>query len=252
MNIDFTKLLNLLMPTFLRSGSLQALYIAVSTPLVHEWALFRAWQTDMRMQAAVTCQVQYMEMILNYRLFGNFLRTIYITDGDGVTVDFHVNISAGITVNGQLLISLLEKYKMVGKRYSIGQSTYTYEVAWTDPVCELNAITYEYAWTDPVCELVYVETKLQNPVSVHLSGNGNVYATTPYNVASRLAIRMHVIFLNGQTYDFSALIEIGTKLSPEVDAQIPGDFISKPSSVSLVSVAPEFDATNIYSGGGLE
>ena len=236
------------MPTFLRLGSLQALYIAISTPLIIEWAAFKAWQTDMRMQAAVTCQVMYLEMILNYRLFGNFLRTISITDGDGVGVDFHVNILAGITVNGQLLISLLEKYKMVGKRYLIVQSTVTYEVAWTDQACELALLTYEASWTDQVCEMVYVDAGFANMVSVHLSGNGSIYATTPLNVTSRLAVRMHVIFLNGQTYDFSTIIEISTKESTWIEAQIPGDYISKPSSVTLISVSPESDTTYIYYG----
>jgi len=154
MNIDFNKLINLLMPTFLRTESLAAIYKAVSTPLVTEYGVFKAWQIDMRLQVAMTCQVMYIEAILNYRLFGNFLRTIYITDGDGIIVDFIVNIPAGITVNGQMLVSLIEKYKLKGKRYSIGQSTVTYEISWTDQVCELVEMIYEASWTDPVCELV--------------------------------------------------------------------------------------------------
>ena len=65
---------------------------------------------------------------------------------------------------------------------------------------------------------------------------------------------MHVIYLSGQTRDFTTYIEIGTNMSPAVDAQIPGDYGSKVSSVTLISVSPESDVNFIYqyssTGGG--
>jgi hypothetical protein len=154
MNIDFAKLLDLLMPTFLRAGILQALLNAVATPFNLLLKSFQTWQSDMRLQAAITCQVMYMEAILNYRLFGNFLRTVYLTDGDGVTVDFIVNVSPGVTVNGQLLISLIEKYKLQGKRYKIVQSSVIYTTEWGNPVCQLQELIYTAQWSDPVCQMV--------------------------------------------------------------------------------------------------
>jgi len=239
MNIDFNKLINLLMPTFLRSESLAAIYTAVSTPLITEFALFKAWQTDMRLQAAMTCQVMYIEAILNYRLFSNFLRTIYLTDGDGITVDFIVNIPDGITVNGQLLVSLLEKYKLKGKRYTIGQSTVTYEIAWTDPVCELNGITYEASWTDPVCEKTDVGP-IDNNIRVLFSGNG-AHVESDYTVASNVTIVVNLsIAHTGQDGNYNFYLPLGTSQSEA--------FLSDYGIISadIVSITPNSDSSYNY------
>jgi len=239
MNIDFNKLVNLLMPTFLRSESLVAIYKAVSTPLTFEYEQFKAWQSDMRLQAAMTCQVMYIEAILNYRLFGNFLKTIYITDGDGIIVDFIVNIPSGITVNGQLLVSLLEKYKLKGKRYSIGQTTVTYEIAWTDPVCELNGITYEAFWTDPVCEKTDVGP-IDNNIRVFFSGYG-AYVESDYTVASNVTIVVNLsIAHTGQDGNYNFYLPLGTSQSEA--------FLSDYGIISadIVSITPNSDSSYNY------
>jgi len=183
------------MPTFIRSGVVGAMLIAIGTYLNALYNSFKTWQADARLQAAITCQVLYLESIINYRLFGNFLRTIYITDGDGVTVDFHINITPGITVNGQLLISLIEKYKLQGKRYDVVQSTVVYSTDWTDPACELLELVYTAEWTDPECELTEQGSQIDNAITLTYaetnSGLGVTFTVTAqYPVASPLVITL--------------------------------------------------------------
>ena len=227
------------MPTFLRSESLAAIYKAVSAPLMLEYEQFKAWQSDIRLQAAMTCQVMYIEAILNYRLFGNFLRSIYLTDGDGVTVDFIVNIPSGVTVNGQLLVSLLEKYKLKGKRYSIGQTTVTYEITWTDPVCELNVITYEASWTDPVCEKTDIGL-IDNNIRVFFSGYG-AYVESDYTVASNVTVVVYLsIAHTGQDGNYNFELPVGTSQSAA--------FLSDYNIISaeIVGITPNSDSSYNY------
>lgn len=153
MNIDFIKLINLLLPTSLRSG-LTDIIKACASALTSIYASWQSWYADIVLQSAITCQVMYMELIINYRIFGNYNRTIYITDGDQVTVDFIVNVPQGVTYNVQLLIGLLEKYKATGKRYMIEQTQFVYEINWTDFVCEKINQAYEVSWIDFVCEKI--------------------------------------------------------------------------------------------------
>lgn len=214
MNIDFIKLLKLLFPTFLRSGTIGALLTAIGTDLNALYTSFKNWQTDARLQAAITCQVMYMEAIINYRLFGNFHRTIYITDGDAVTVDFHVNITPGVTVNGQLLISLIKKYKLVGKRYDVVQSTVTYSAEWTDFVCELNELIYTSEWSDFVCELVEeTQTLIDNYITLTYTENGSgvgvdFTVTAQYPVASTIIVEL-------DHYGIVLIIQAGTTTASE-------------------------------------
>lgn len=250
MNIDFNKLITLLLPTFMRNG-LTSIVQAVASQFTSLYTDFQLWQIDIRLQAAMTCQVMYLETILNYRLLGSFIRTIYISDGDGVIVDFIINVPAGLNVDNYRMIALIEKYKIAGKRYIIGQSAYTYQVNWSDFYCESAEKEYVVQWIVPVCELLYEQSLINNLVYVQFN-NTIIHALSPINVASRVLVSMHVIYLNGHTMDFSTYIEIGTNLSPAVDAQEPGDYGSKVSSVTLISVSPQFDATYNYSstGGG--
>jgi hypothetical protein len=205
MTVDFEKLHKLLMPTFTRLPKMTALLIAIATPFQNLFASFQSWQADIRLQAATTCQVMYLENILNYRLFGSFTPQITITDGDGITVDFIVNIPAGVTVNGQLLIGLLEQYKLKGKRYNVVQSTRQYSVVWSDPVCELVGVECTAVWSDPVCELAVVTPP---PVSYLMyMGNSQPSAQSNANACS--------IFSASRAYYISVIggnIQVGDTL----------------------------------------
>ena len=230
------------MPTFLRAGILQALLNAIATPFNSLFTSFRAWQADVSLQAAITCQVMYLEAILNYRLFGNFLRTIYITDGDGTTFDFIVNITPGATVNGQMLISLIEKYKLQGKRYQIGQSTVSYTTTWGDMVCQLQELVYTAEWSDPVCQQAVA---LQNNI-IYWSNNApqEIMVNAQYSTPARstLTIEFQCNMSDGTT-QFVYITLLPT------DIYAYGNTTGKTATISsavLKSITPSSDANYNY------
>ena len=205
MNIDFTKLITLLLPTFMRTG-LTALISTIASQFTSLYADFQLWQMDIRLQAAMTCQVMYLETILNYKLLGSFIRTIYITDGDGVIVDFVVNVPNGLDIDNYRMIALIEKYKMCGKRYTIGQSAYTYTVNWSTFYCELADLEFVVQWTNPVCEL-----ELVVPQYYTYMGNSEPTSISSVNACSIISMSRGYytnpggLSLNNRLYNDSAL-----------------------------------------------
>jgi hypothetical protein len=242
MNIDFIKLLKLLFPTFMRSGIIGALLTVIGIDLNNIYASFKVWKNNTRLQAAITCQVMYMEDIINYRLFGNFNRTIYITDGDGVTVDFHVNVATGTVVNGQLLISLVEKYKLVGKRYDIVQSTVVYSAEWGNFVCELKEFNYTAQWSDFVCELnIFM---VENKATISLSDR-IVTVTLESAATSDLAILISTVWDAGATKtDILTLISGQSHVSKTI---VKPDMDNiEIISANIVSITPTYDSNYLY------
>lgn len=231
MNIDFAKLLKLLLPTFMRNG-LTELVTAVASQFTKLYDEFKAWQIDMRLQAAMTCQVMYLEAILNYRLLGSFIRIITISDGDGVTVDFIVNQQDGVVVDNFRMISLIEKYKTYGKRYRIDQVQYGYQVSWTNPVCELELAveTYEFEWTSPVCEKV--EGKIGNMITA-TCGNHSVDINSQYPVASDLIVN---VLVNG------SIVRQETIAQGNSSSSIAFEVVT--TTAVITSINPEID--NVY------
>jgi len=194
MDINFNTLLKLILPTSLRNG-LTELVKAVASQFTALYSDFQAWQADIRLQAEMTCQVMYLEAILNYRLLGNFLRTIYITDGDGVLVDFIVNVPEGVSVDSNRLVALLEKYKTYGKRYQIEQSQYTYNVNWGGFVCEQIAETFVTEWGGFVCEREAVPTNLFTFSTIN--NNTTVLLTTQHPVGVEVTVLLSVKYNTG-------------------------------------------------------
>ena len=202
------------MPTFMRNG-LTSLISTIAAQFTSLYSDFQFWQIDIRLQAAMTCQVMYLETILNYRLLGSFIRTIYISDGDGVIVDFIVNVPAGLNIDNYRMIALLEKYKIAGKRYIIGQSAYIYDVEWTNFRCELADREYTIQWSNFRCELTDREFTVQwsdfyceshpaiidNQIQLNstVGQDGTTYTiTSDYPVTSDVSVDVQVDYWNGE------------------------------------------------------
>lgn len=238
MNIDFVKLLKLILPTFMRNA-LDSIVKAIASQFTSLYADFQLWQIDIRLQAAMTAQVMYMETILNYRLLNSFLRIIYITDGDGVNVDFIVNVPSGVNVDNYRLIALIEKYKASGKRYTIAQSSYVYEITWTNPVCELVDQQFIAKWTNPVCEMVDMNVnKVVASLYSHVDSGGAhqyAYVQLQYNATSNLTV---VVATNLGNY--TVAIASGTKTGMTSS----GAFDTNTYSIS--SITPSIDETYYY------
>lgn len=191
MNIDFEKILYQVLPTSIRVG-LTDIVKSFAYPFTIVYDLWKNWYDDLVLQSAITCQVMYLELIINSRLFGNYSRTIYITDGDQVTSDFIVNVPAGLNYNVQQLVGLLDKYKPTGKRYTIGQSDIVYEIQWINHVCELVDQQFIVHWTNPVCETVNMtENKVVASLNSVVDGGGAHHyckVDLQYNAASNLTV----------------------------------------------------------------
>lgn len=206
MNIDFEKLILLVLPIRIRNG-VKYIVKAIASAIQNLYDEYQLWQIDMRLQAQMTCQVMYLELILNYRLLHTFTRTIFITDGDGVTVDFIVNVPAAVQVDANQMIGLIEKYKTYGKRYTIGQSQYTYEVNWSDFVCEKVLMSYEAHWSGFVCEQTYVDEIRDNIISAE-TVDLMIHVTSSEPVASNVMVRIRFV-LAGNTHDYDMYLNTG-------------------------------------------
>lgn len=241
MKLNFEILANYLLPSMLRKPVIGAWLSALTTPLDRLYSDFQSWQSDIRLQAAVTCQVMYMEAVINFRLLGTFERVIFITDGDGINVDFIVNVPDGIEFNAQLLVSLLEKYKLKGKRYSVGQSAITYAVSWTDMICETPEFTFANVWTNMVCEQV----NMCRITSVSDESVGQTWLESEFAVASQLSVVIKCFFTNGQTKNYTLVIPEGATVSGKISPQI-GDPSPVFMTAVIQSITPPSDADYEY------
>lgn len=252
MNLDFEKLLKLALPTFLRRG-LGNLVKAIAAVFTAIYNAYRAWQTDMRLEAAMTCQNMYIEAMLNYRLLGTFDRIITLEDGTGIPVDFIVKIPDNVQVDNARLVGLLNKYKTYGKRYLIVQGMYTYEISWLHPVCEQVDRTYIIGWREPVCEQVdrtYIigwrehvcelKERINNYISIVKEGESKYYVNADFPVASTLTVTM-IYQSNEMIYTHDFTIEQGHKAS---DYFIPIE--DNITHFEITSIAPEYDDTYHY------
>lgn len=252
MNLDFEKLLKLALPTFLRRGlgNLVKAIAAVFTAIYND---YRAWQTDMRLEAAMTCQNMYIEAMLNYRLLGTFDRIITLEDGTGIPVDFIVKIPDNVQVHTARLVGLVNKYKTYGKRYLIVQGTYTYEISWLHPVCEQVDRTYEQQWEEPVCEQVdrtyeqqweepvcELKELINNYITIVEVDNSNYYVEADFSVTSTLTVIMKYWSHDVEfTHEFT--ISQGQTTS---DIFTPPE--GNPYQAYINSITPEYDDTYHY------
>lgn len=236
MNIDFHILLKWLSVTFMRSG-FDVFLKPISDVFTNLYTSIKAWKKDAMLQAAITCQVMYMELIINYRLFGNYNRTVYITDGDQTTVDFIVNVPQGITYNVQLLIGLLEKYKATGKRYTIEQTQYSYNVSWTNFVCEKVSRTFNSVWADFVCEKEQAQEMQYNFMNVYYYGS-EITIVPDHETTSIVVIKLLV----NNTMPYLQIVVPIADIGYEAYG---GEIIS----VQIIDITPTEDSTYFYRPG---
>jgi len=252
MNLDFEKLLKLALPTFLRNG-LGNLIKAIAAVFTAIYSDYRAWQTDMRLEAAMTCQNMYLEAMLNYRLLGTFDRIITLEDGTGIPVDFIVKIPDDVQVDSARLVGLVNKYKTYGKRYLIVQGTYTYIIGWRKPVCEQVDRTYitgwrehvceqvdrtyEYQWEEFVCEL---KELIENYLGIVVVEDSKYYVNADFPVASTLTVSI-TYWSHDEEYTHDFTIAQG-----QTNSEIFTPPESNPYQAYISSITPEYDDTYHY------
>lgn len=136
------------------------------------------------------------------------------------------------------MIALIEKYKTAGKRYTIAQSTFTYDAAWSGQVCELKNVASDSYWSSFVCELE-ISNIIPNYLTIN-TDSGNIFVTSTYPVASLIQLSIQLITGTEDDPLFMLTIEPG---SSESDIFVyGGNFIA----VDLKSISPASDDVYEY------
>ncbi|TAD83319.1 MAG: hypothetical protein EAY75_15060 [Bacteroidetes bacterium] len=153
-DVNWGRLHQLLMPTFMRNGHIGAMGAAMVEPVNALHNKFTEYRNFLRYWLAINGQVCFLQKMLNDR-FDTALRRIYIADavyyapvyifedaenkalrlnldGEGsavflytnqetgqTPVDFTVYVPNGLAYNASEMVALLDAYKVAGKNYNI-------------------------------------------------------------------------------------------------------------------------------------
>lgn len=155
-SIDFDKLIDNLLPWFLRKPVMKSWLKATIAPTISLYGLFTAYIDKKRWEASLTGQVEVMEIMLNQEFYNDAnSRKIFISDNDpeemiyihnlaenqspfylhnlseneeevylsnldeGIIVDFIVNVPEELEFDLNYMISLIKKYKIAGPSFEI-------------------------------------------------------------------------------------------------------------------------------------
>ncbi len=169
MKIDFSKLVVLLLPTLLRRTKLAYFIEACIEPARTKYNELVAWHEEKKLELATTAQVCYLEAYLNYKLLGSFNRRIIVETADGITTDFNIIVPADVTADTYQIQALVDKYKLIGKRYDVVGGTVVYSSMWTNFIREVIAVTDAAKWINYHPEVIV----FKKDANVYLQVNEN-------------------------------------------------------------------------------
>lgn len=143
MKIDFHKLIELLLPTFLRRPRILALLrVLVAKPLQQLFVEFHIWRLKSRYEASVSPQV----ISLIHAIERTFDCVAEITELDGKPYDFLVSIDRSADLNA--IREFIDKHKLAGKSYVFRLGDAAFSVTWLSHVDEHLIEEYAATWTD--------------------------------------------------------------------------------------------------------
>ena len=144
---DFNRLIELLLPTFLRQSKIVAMLRAlVTAPLQSRHTEFNLFREKTRYEAAITPQVCSLMHAINR----NFDVSVEITELDGKPYDYLVSIDRSTDLNA--IRDFLNRFSLAGKTFlfALGDTIYTAE--WSEYVDENLIERYTAQWIDYVVE----------------------------------------------------------------------------------------------------
>lgn len=260
MKIDFAKLIVLLLPNSLRQTKLAFFVEACVEPLRTMYEDFLLWGEQKKLELATTWQVIQLESYLNKVLVGSAIRRdIFITDGDGFTSDFIINISSGISIDETRLKSIVDKYKLLGKRYIITGSARSYQFRWLNHVEEVVNAGKTFRWLNHVEEVVSIKIGVCVKCIVTPQYNLSGYISTitfeyllfdvfgnPFTAVTDVYVKLWCQFSQGgEGLYFSALIRAGN--NQKITIERPNELlVSEIYLVDLVEKNPIEDAQHSY------
>jgi hypothetical protein len=239
--MDYSKLLLLLTPIKLRTG-IHTLLSAIAWPMQDMYDQYTSWCSQTRMQAAITCQVMYLELLLNSKIENNSSSRIYITDANGIEADFEVNMPAGIELDYRLQ-AYLDTYKIAGKRYRVKQSSIAYAYDWVNMHCEIVQVTYAAQWINTHCEVV--EGVPDNYVTIwtdpiHYPGQFQLRTTYPVKTTLQVTVQYQFSDQN-PTNNYTERIDIFSDQAASVLLNYPYTAQGVILSIDMLSVLPTAD-----------
>lgn len=141
MKIDFNKLIELLLPTFLRRPRLFALLrTLISKPLQSIFSRFHIWRAKSRYEASVTMQV----CSLTHAVERTFDCVCEIQELDGKPYDFLVSIDRSTDLNA--IREFIDKHKLAGKSYIFKLGDVDFVAEWLNYVNEDIIELYVAEW----------------------------------------------------------------------------------------------------------
>lgn len=262
MKIDFSKLVVLLLPQTLRQTKLAYFIEACAEPFKVLYNSLVSYNATKRLEIATNYQTCYLEAYLNYILLGSFDRQITITDGDGITVDFYIVIPTTVSVNIYRVEAIVDKYKLIGKRYSVIGGSVTYASTWQTFLAEIVSVTNVGVWQTFLPEIITTTKDIDVNLTatpykesgtlimeVYLQDNTLAESTLTVVIAYTYAIQTdrteqgHIKYL--QKKDTLFIYADSSASQETIEASYGGGTIVD-NSWKIVSITPESDAYYNY------
>jgi hypothetical protein len=259
MKIDFSKLVVLLLPTFLRQTVLAYFVETCIKPAKVLYNDLVSWAEEKRLELATNCQICYLEAYLNYKLLGSFDRQIVIVNSDGITTDFSVVVPTTVAVDSYRLKAIVDKYKLIGKRYEVVGGTVSFQYEWENFYPEILSVDDASKWQSFYPEIVSVKKEAYINSYVRESG-GNVYLSislldsdgNPLLATSEIYVWLKLNYSASgaaSTYWSGVFnVGIGNYLSPEQITIINNEY-EELISVEVESINPTSDDNYNYNTG---
>lgn len=140
---DFRRLIELLLPTFLRKERILAfLNVLIGTPLEQLYSNYVIWQERTKYDASITPQV----CSLRHAIEQKYDVQCNIIELDGKPYDYLVEIDRSTDYNS--IHTFLLKYGTAGKSFLFNLGDTAIDVTWTDFIEQNEITTYEAEWSN--------------------------------------------------------------------------------------------------------
>jgi hypothetical protein len=182
-----------------------------------------------------------------------------MVNSDGITTDFSVVVPTTVAVDSYRLKAIVDKYKLIGKRYEVVGGTVSFQYEWENFYPEILSVDDASKWQSFYPEIVSVKKEAYINSYVRESG-GNVYLSislldsdgNPLLATSEIYVWLKLNYSASgaaSTYWSGVFnVGIGNYLSPEQITIINNEY-EELISVEVESINPTSDDNYNYNTG---
>lgn len=162
MHINWAKWLLGRLPFALRVNRTYVFCLLFTYPVRRLHASFVEWHKKMRNKTGATPQVCMLRKVI----FDELGINIDIEEGSGKPHDFIVKTSLINTDKERQMLALVDRYKMAGKSYLYINEEVSFQMSWSDHICEQCEFSSKWDWARYVCEQrskteIYITVRLR-------------------------------------------------------------------------------------------